>query len=716
MLDIEVSLEGLKSPWSPGQSLVDVLITLGQNEKSSSCQVTLSDPKREIADALIKHSLKSGGLSGLPDSSVVAPSANTPTNTTSNTSNTGVVARGQGMTPVRMAFLDVLALKEVGGYFPGGFSEAWYYVYYSGGVSPGTFSKEEASRGFPLSVGNKASGRYQFFNSTWRDINTRLKGGFKDFLPESQDRAAIVYLKDTNGALGRLDAGDIQGAIVAARPRWVSLPGGSQDGWGSDGMNKALKYFNERLRYYQGDSIGQPVQVPKTIPHATDTTDTTTIKGNRLTVSWGKYSFEFYHQGTETSDQGLTTLTGQGVRWVASRRKRNTTHKNLSLKQLAQKIADSYSLKLDWQASYDPLYSHVDQTGITDYQLLHREAAYAGLFVTEGNGAIAVKSRDKIRDTGYVISQSENLISYQITDVPKDKNSQDISGLLQEEPKAQVDPISGTTKVMNPDVDPSKSQGVTGSQQQPIAGIPAPGQDGQINQQRARTQRIKGLPSTFVLPIDDETLALRPLDAVRTKGISTTLDRIWMINSVTWSSSNMLCTLSCFSPVDTFVAANAPETTPGTVTGEEAKDWVYPMTGTVTSLFGMRRGRMHRGTDIGSSNGRGVIYSVASGVAFIKANGCQLGDGSCGGGFGNWVEVDHGNGYKTRYAHMTSIGITNGQKVSRGQPIGIEGNTGASRGNHLHFEVVRNGERIDPGTLFPKFRTVLSSIIALSPV
>lgn len=714
-MDISVALND--NIWKPGELLTSLDISLGQNSMASSCLISLSDKDRSIAEKLIKHSLSAGGLQELQDNQTVTPTSSTPTSVTAS-SSTGVVTRGEGLTPNRLAFLDVLALKEVGGYFPNGFSEQWYYVYYTGGINPGFFSKEEASQGFPKSVGNRASGRYQFLASSWRDINTRLKGNFKDFLPESQDKAAILYLRDTRGALGKIDAGDIQGAIVAARGRWVSLPGGSQDGWGTNGMAKALQYYKERLTFYQGNNITPVTTVPK--QEVKENTEVS--KGSKITITWGEHTFTFYHQGTELDDNGITKVTGQSVRWIAGRRKRNTSHKDLSLKQLAQKIATSYGLQLSWEASFDPQYEHIDQTGITDYQLLHREASYAGLFVSDSDGKLTVKSRDKIKDTGLTLEPGKNLISYNIQDVPKDKNSKDISGLLQDENKAFVDPITGRTKLYSPDVDPSKSQGVTGNSSRPIAGTPKPGQDGQITQERARTTRIKGLPSTFICPLDATTLALRPMDAIRTKGISTSLDRIWFIDQVSFSTNNMTATLSCFSPIDTFQPAsnNSNNSTTGDntapVPSEPTKDWVYPMSGTVTSVYGMRRGRLHRGTDIGSSSRRATIYAVASGKAFIRASGCRLGDSSCGGGFGNWVEIVHDNGYRTRYAHLTSISINNGQNVVKGQPIGVEGNTGASRGDHLHFEVVKDGNRIDPGTIFPKFRTTLASVIALAPI
>lgn len=64
--------------------------------------------------------------------------------------------------------------------------------------------------------------------------------------------------------------------------------------------------------------------------------------------------------------------------------------------------------------------------------------------------------------------------------------------------------------------------------------------------------------------------------------------------------------------------------------------------------------------------------------------------------YGRWIEIDHGNGYRTRYAHLSSQIVSMGQSVSQGQKIGAVGNTGGSSGAHLHYELRRNGVAIRP--------------------
>ena len=81
-----------------------------------------------------------------------------------------------------------------------------------------------------------------------------------------------------------------------------------------------------------------------------------------------------------------------------------------------------------------------------------------------------------------------------------------------------------------------------------------------------------------------------------------------------------------------------------------------------------------------------------------SATGTVVTAGWNGGGYGNYVIIDHGNGYRTLYAHMlnNSIVVKPGQKVSQGQKLGIMGSTGRSTGPHLHFEIKTSKGNVNP--------------------
>lgn len=128
--------------------------------------------------------------------------------------------------------------------------------------------------------------------------------------------------------------------------------------------------------------------------------------------------------------------------------------------------------------------------------------------------------------------------------------------------------------------------------------------------------------------------------------------------------------------------------------------WPCPSCQTITSYYGNRWGTVHGGIDIGAAHGASIVAS-RGGTVIIAQTGCTHDygkDGSCGcgGGYGNYVMIDHGDGYQTLYGHCSSLNVTAGQTVAAGDVIGFVGSTGYSTGNHLHFEIRQNGTRVDP--------------------
>jgi murein DD-endopeptidase MepM/ murein hydrolase activator NlpD len=113
---------------------------------------------------------------------------------------------------------------------------------------------------------------------------------------------------------------------------------------------------------------------------------------------------------------------------------------------------------------------------------------------------------------------------------------------------------------------------------------------------------------------------------------------------------------------------------------------IWPVSGPVTSGFGMRWGRMHEGIDIAAASGT-PIHAAAGGTV-IWAGWL--------GGYGNLVVIDHHNSLATAYGHQSAIATAVGASVSQGQVIGYVGSTGHSTGPHLHFEVRVNGTPVDP--------------------
>ena len=120
--------------------------------------------------------------------------------------------------------------------------------------------------------------------------------------------------------------------------------------------------------------------------------------------------------------------------------------------------------------------------------------------------------------------------------------------------------------------------------------------------------------------------------------------------------------------------------------------WPCPSCHTITSEFGWRyhpiyhTQKYHSGVDIGASYGASIV--AADGGTVITAGAVS--------GYGNCVVINHGNGITTLYGHMSSIAVSSGQKVSKGQTIGYVGSTGNSTGPHLHLVFFVNGVRQNP--------------------
>ena len=113
--------------------------------------------------------------------------------------------------------------------------------------------------------------------------------------------------------------------------------------------------------------------------------------------------------------------------------------------------------------------------------------------------------------------------------------------------------------------------------------------------------------------------------------------------------------------------------------------FVWPTSGSVTQRFSW----YHRAVDIANGGGPAVVAS--SGGRVVAANFSRV-------GYGNHIIIDHGNGYQTLYGHLAKIYVNLGDNVSSGQAIGQMGSTGRSTGVHLHFEIIKGGEKLDPLT------------------
>jgi murein DD-endopeptidase MepM/ murein hydrolase activator NlpD len=119
----------------------------------------------------------------------------------------------------------------------------------------------------------------------------------------------------------------------------------------------------------------------------------------------------------------------------------------------------------------------------------------------------------------------------------------------------------------------------------------------------------------------------------------------------------------------------------------------------LVSGFGVRINPFHKGkyqhdgVDLAAPRGTNVLATAPGRVLITKKSELVA-------GYGHYVEIDHGNGYITRYSHLEEIDVYTGQKIKKGQRLGTIGSTGGSIAPHLHYEVIKNGVNLDPIKFF----------------
>ncbi|MBD2196618.1 M23 family metallopeptidase [Calothrix anomala FACHB-343] len=420
-----------------------------------------------------------------------------------------------------------------------------------------------------------------------------------------------------------------------------------------------------------------------------------TLAGSQITVELG-YSgktiaaYSFIHTGLRFSlfEPNALEFTGQAASWVLTQRIKNTVYTNLSFKKIGQRITSSYGMKLDMPEE-GPTYNYFPQRGQTDYEALLIEARRIGYRVYTKGATLFIKPRaGVITDKEiFVLEYGDNMgTSFEVVhEAQKDaeggaRSSVPGANNSTGERKYEIDPDTGqmVQKRKENVIGTGRDSAIatTGS---PIK-APAPKTTGTTDKQdadrKANEDRIKGILASAEFPTTPEALTLDPDTPFLTKGVSTFLDRMWVVDTVThdYSRGTFITKVSCYSPLkNKNASADLPPNTNSNSTSSNPTGYIIPTKGTFTSPFGPRGGRNHNGVDIANSSGT-PIYAAASGTVSTAGNASD--------GYGNKIIIDHSNNEKTLYGHLEDGGIKVqvGQQVQQGQLIGLMGSTGHSTG------------------------------------
>ncbi len=177
--------------------------------------------------------------------------------------------------------------------------------------------------------------------------------------------------------------------------------------------------------------------------------------------------------------------------------------------------------------------------------------------------------------------------------------------------------------------------------------------------------------------------------AVTTKGVEGIKRKSLVVESINGEEVSRCETASevIKEPVNCVVTVGTAAVAPTEKAGTSSSGMICPIAKgkfTVSAYFG--DGRNHKAIDLAANKGTAIFASASGTVTYAGYDG----------DYGYSVVIDHGNGIKTRYAHASYLCVKKGETVSQGDMIAAVGRTGYSTGNHLHFEVIINGTRVNP--------------------
>ena len=717
--------------------LMSASVTLGEGDRASRCSFEIYDSHQWWANKYFKASYSAGGLAGL------GPPPNKAATGGGATTGLGNFAGGNATATEKAIVAECLRQGVTDK------AQIAYILATAKHESDGYATREE------YSSGEQYEGRTDLGNTQPGD-GVRFKGrgyvqvtGRDNYQKYSQilgkDFAANpAQMADPDVSLFTLVHGMKNGTFTTARlSEYVG--GGRQDFVGAravvNGNDRAdliAGYANDYLTKVDGLMQGQAPPAPaKPAPPKEETPAVENAdKGAQITIWMGfepdqLVEFAFIHTGTrfQGMSRNTTSFEGQSVRWLMTRRIKNTAYQKITLRQLADKVAKSYGLTLLMEGD-GPKYEYLDQTGISDYKLLQRECDRIGYRLYDRGANLVVEAR-KNQPLGFVLEYGVNLDSFEVSDQAQTDSggggtaSQPQATSSTGELKTIVEAATGELKQERKEnksatglADKGKPIATTGAATPAVAPKTDGVTDAVDKVQRDAAKRVHGFPGSASFTSTDAALTLNPDTPFLTEGHPADfLNRVWTIDTVThdYQGGNLKTTVKFYSPMaPKYPVPAAVPGAPGTpgkpgagIGATNPGGWAEPMklggnsSASPRTEFGYARGRLHAGLDYGGfgegNDPDGVFASQDGVVDFV----------GIAGGYGNMVDIKHAGGWLTRYAHLASIDVSQGAQVKQGARVGTRGGTGdggaKAYDEHLHFEIHQpNGEPVDPRSLLPQ--------------
>jgi len=407
--------------WFSGDGvLLDANIALGENERSSTCSISVYDPKLAIGSKYQKISIQQGGIL-VPDDLIASPKGTGTGGAATNEPGTLQTSGGgnqqeniklivaecirQGVTDPKQIAYVLATTQHESGFAPvseiGGANQS-YAPYYG--------------RGFVQLTNRENYAKYS------KILGKDLVGN-PDLVKEPRIAAFILVEGMKNGTFTGVKLSDFIGGAKADYTSARTIVNGTDRasliaGYALDWEKKVpgLVGGNTNLQPPTTDLAISPTT--KVDPPQTETSS----KGTEIIVEIGFSStkkliaFHFIHVGTQTSLGGgsKTTFEGKSIRWLLTRVPQTKSYEQVSLKDIATAVAKSYGMDLKMEG-IGPRYEHLDQTGLTPLELLRRETSKIGYRITDDAATLIIEPEGRPHFSNFVVDE-DSLISIVFTD------------------------------------------------------------------------------------------------------------------------------------------------------------------------------------------------------------------------------------------------------------------------------------------------------------